>query len=1021
MTDRSPAPQDLLHTTLQEVRAGIDQEVLRSVKVALFVSALGGVLILLALSVMPHQTVAMQETRLASAGILTFLAVLSLALGRWRGARFSVLFFSGSLLLMCFAIAIYLGTGVGSAGTIVPAAMIAVISYTVGPRAGLWWTRMAILSVLALLYLELAGHIPGVRGGNVPPAPAYALVAIIVFLVIASLISRYSKVFWDALNALDGARTDLQAQVAALQRTRTDLQDSEQRLSTLLDHAPLAILILDHDSGALRYANRHALQAHGVQTLAELSDGALFTDGPYQRYAMLQAVRDTWIGGTRDLQWRSRGPDGAPLWWALKLDVLSLDGQPHVVAFGHDITARLKAERALIEHRADLAEQVRARTAEVMQQQRRLETIIEALPVSLTIKDRHGRYQLCNRLFEQAARLARSELLGRTADEVFPPQMAEQIRRDDDALLAGTPSVRYEISRIRRNGEQRDHLVTKVGMPGADGQTEAVLTLSVDISDQKAMQRELSDAKNEAERLASVKSAFLANMSHEIRTPLHGMLGLAQLGLRQEASPAARQALERIQHAGRHLLGVINDVLDFSKIDAGKLPIERCAIDPQAVAQDALTMVLQRARDKGLALRLDAGPGLPPAVLGDPLRIRQILINLLSNAIKFTQQGRVTLRLRRMGEQLHFAVEDSGMGLHPEMHERVFSPFEQADGSTSRRFGGTGLGLSISRQLARLMGGDITVESQLGQGATFHLTLPLEAVDSAALAESDSSTSALLPGVAHLQGLRILAADDVDINRDILVGLLNQQGAEVHCVEDGRKAFQLLKQHGPGFFDIVLMDVQMPVMNGLQATELLHMIDAELPVVALTAHALPEERLRCEEAGMAGHLSKPFEADDMLRLVLQHTRRQPAHRAAAYAPSGRDTDTAAAVAGPIEPDEGQCPAIDYDAALRRCGNRADLLHTLLTRFRDEQADCVVRCRLAWQESAERGRQLAHRLKGTAGNLGMSAVAERAGTLESAMQAADAGAIDQAFTALEQVLNEHLAALSSWLARQTAPA
>jgi PAS domain S-box-containing protein len=1007
----------LLDTTLAQVRSRIDGEVLKSVRVAVAISALGGILLLIALMVIPHQSVTMQESRLGSCIILTVIALIALALARWRGARASVAFFAVGLYALAFGIALYLGTGVGSAGTVIPAAMIAVISFTLGPRIGLWWTRMAIAGVVALLYLELAGHIPGIRGGNIPPAASYAVVNIIVFLVIGSLISRYSTVFWEALRALDGARGHLQAQVDTLERTRAELLDSEQRLSTLLDHAPLAIMIFDQHNGALRYANRHALQAHGVASLEDLADQALFSDGPYHREAMLQAVRETWSSGARDLQWRSRGADGEPMWWALNLNVLSLDGQPHVVAFGHDITARLKAERALIEHRAHLAEQVRERTAEVMQQQRRLETIIEALPVSLTIKDRHGRYQLCNRLFEQATRLTRSQLLGRTAEEVFPAHMAEQIRRDDDALLTGTPGVRYEISRTRRNGEQRDHLVTKVALPGADGQPEAVLTLSVDISDQKALQRELSDAKNEAERLASVKSAFLANMSHEIRTPLHGMLGLTQLGLREDAPPPVRQALTRIQHAGRHLLGVINDILDFSKIDAGKLPIACCAIDPQAVAQDALTMVSQRARDKGLALRFDAGAGLPPAVLGDPLRIRQILINLLSNAIKFTHEGGVVLQLTQEEDQLHFVVEDTGMGLHPEMHERVFSPFEQADGSTSRRFGGTGLGLSISRQLARLMGGDLTLRSQLGQGATFTLTLPLQVTDAPAPSEATQGTRALWPGVAHLQGLRILAADDVDINRDILVGLLNQQGAEVHCVEDGREALLQLKQHGPGYFDIALMDVQMPVMNGLQATELLHMIDADLPVVALTAHALPEERLRCEQAGMVGHLSKPFEADDMLRLVLRYTRRQP------EAPSATPSTAPLQATGcaPTTRDEAQAPLIDYDAALRRCGNRADLLRTLLTRFRDEQADCVVRCQDAWSSHAERGRQLAHRLKGTAGNLGMTALAEQAGLLEAAMATADPAAVRRAMTALQGSLDLHLASLSGWLAQQTTPA
>lgn len=1013
MTDTPTPSPSLLQTTLQEVRARIDGEVLKSVKVAMLVSALGGTLLMLALSVMPNQNPVMQESRLSSAFALTAIAAMALLLSRLYGARISVMFFAGSLLTLCLGMALYLGTGVGSASTVVPAAMIALISFTIGPRVGLWWTRVAIAGVLLQLYLQLAGFIPGVSSGNVPPPVAYAVTNIIVFLVIGTLISRYSKVFWEAMNALDGARTNLQSQVDELQSTRAELQDSEQRLSTLLDHAPLAILIFDQDTGALRYANRHALHAHGVQSRRDLVEQALFSEGLYRSDVMLQAVRDTWLHGPRELQWRSRGAGDHELWWSIRLEVLSLDGQPHVVGFAHDITARLQAERALLEHRAHLAEQVRDRTTELMQQQRRLETIIEALPVSLTIKDPQGRYQLCNRLFERATRLSRSQLLGRRAEDVFPPAMAQQIRRDDDALFTGTPVVRYEVSHTRQDGTRIDHLVTKVALPDASGRPEAVLTLSVDISEQKALQRELSDAKTEAERLASIKSAFLANMSHEIRTPLHGMLGLAQMGLRQEAPAPVRQGFERIRHAGRHLLGVINDILDFSKIDAGKLSVERCALDPQAVAQEALTLVTQKARDKGLALKLKATGTLPAAVMGDPLRMRQILINLLSNGIKFTEQGSVTLHVSTEQGQLCLAVQDTGIGLHPDMQERVFSPFEQADGSTSRRFGGTGLGLSISRQLARLMGGDITVSSLLGKGSTFTLQLPLEVADARDVATSPCG-SALHTENTHLHGLRILAADDVDINRDILLGLLSQQGAEVHCVEDGKQALNKVKEHGSGFYDIVLMDVQMPVMNGLQATELLHMRDATLPIVALTAHALPEERQRCVDAGMLDHLSKPFESDDLVRMVLRHSRRAPLGQSLSAPSPAPQTATAEIETAPSVPAHTEALALDLDGALRRCGNQPALLRTLITRFSREQADFCDRFEAAQHGDLERARQLAHRLKGTAGNLGLPGLATMAGDLEGACSAGHEPQVQAVLARLRVLMQQHQAALQAWL-------
>jgi PAS domain S-box-containing protein len=1000
--------------TLQGVKEQIDASILRNVTLTMRMGAVGGVLLYIVLTLLPSQDPAVRQARMASGLILTAAALMSLFISKRWNARAAAAFFAAFTFLVSYGIALKIGTGIATSGGAIPAAMIVIMGFVIGPRAGVIATRFSIAGVFLLLGAEWYGLIPGLRPNNTPPVATYAVVLIIVFLIIGSTITHYSKLFWNAMNAIENARLELQAKVDMQEKTQNELLESKQRLTALLDHAPMSVLIFDKDNGRLHYANRHAMKAHGVKKTRDLERECIYTPAPYSSQDMLAMVHKTRDEGSQELNWRSRSADGDDIWWAIQMDMLVIDEVQYVVSFGHDITKRLQAEQALIDHRAHLEEQVRARTAELTVQQHRLEAVIEALPVSLTIKDKDGRYLLSNKLFEEATGLSKDMLMGSTADELFPPAMAEQIREHDHVLFAGTPMVRYENSRMRRDGSRRDHLVTKVPLMDAQGEAEGILTLAVDISDQKTMQRELAAAKNEAERLATVKTEFLANMSHEIRTPLHGVLGLAQVGQNLPAGdPQVHQVLDRITRSGRHLLGVINDILDFSKIDAGKLTIEKCALDPRQLAEDAVAMVEERASGKGLTLQLKCEP-TPAAVMGDPLRIRQVLINLLSNGVKFTEKGGVTLTLSAAHGQLYFEVQDTGIGMHAEAQDRIFSPFEQADGSTSRRFGGTGLGLSISRKLSLLMGGDIRLRSALGEGSTFTLVLPLEEADSANLPVQD------LPAVTkrgdntdgpHLTGLRILAADDVDINREILNGLLTQQQAQVHCAENGKEAIQLHKEHGAGYFDIVLMDVQMPVMNGLQATELLLMREAELPIVALTAHAMAEERQRCVDAGMVGHLAKPFDADDMIRLILKHTRRAPQAPAPTATPMSRSLpDTPSAPHDAME-------LFDAAGALKRCGGKDALLHKLVTRFAAEQADFVARCQQLMAEDIDQARRAAHMLKGTSANLGMNTLSQHAGELENALIANDTAQIGLCLHALGQAMKQHITALESWLAEQ----
>jgi len=375
---------------------------------------------------------------------------------------------------------------------------------------------------------------------------------------------------------------------------------------------------------------------------------------------------------------------------------------------------------------------------------------------------------------------------------------------------------------------------------------------------------ELVAARNEAQRLARTKSEFLANMSHEIRTPLNAVLGFAQIGVHDSTERPTRAAFARIRDAGEHLLGVINDVLDISKLEAGKVRTETRPFQLTHVVVNASNLVAGAAAEKGLAYRVDQSPDVGDWVMGDAQRVQQILVNLLTNAVKFTERGEVRLRATREGDLITLEVIDTGIGMTAEQMQRLFRPFEQADSSSTRRFGGSGLGLAISNNLAALMGGEIRAASTAGKGSAFTLRLPLPATTAA-----PSKPCAHAAG-NRLAGVRVLAAEDAEGNRLVLEHMLELEGAHVTFAEDGRQALDRLQERGADAYDVVLMDIQMPRMDGYEATRRIRSLAPELPVIGLTAHALLEERRRCLDAGMVEHLSKPVDLEDLVTAIRTH-------------------------------------------------------------------------------------------------------------------------------------------------------
>jgi CheY-like chemotaxis protein/nitrogen-specific signal transduction histidine kinase len=377
-------------------------------------------------------------------------------------------------------------------------------------------------------------------------------------------------------------------------------------------------------------------------------------------------------------------------------------------------------------------------------------------------------------------------------------------------------------------------------------------------------------AEGAAAAASRAKSEFLANMSHEIRTPLNAVLGLAQVAQRHHAGQSVVDTFTQILQAGQHLLGIINDVLDFSKIEAGKLALQIGRVDVSELIDKAVGMVAGQARAKGLALRVSRDPLLAEAYAGDATRIAQLLINLLTNAVKFTDSGDVELVLRAQLGGVAISVSDTGPGMSEELMGRLFKPFEQGDGSTTRKVGGTGLGLSISKHLVDMMQGRIHAHSEPGRGAMFEVWLPLKPMFTHALAPTRAEPLRPPADGPRLQGLHILVAEDHPINQVVLQQLLQSEGASSHLVSQGDQAVAALNaalQPGQRPFDLVLCDIEMPVMDGYQATRLMRELAPQLPILGLTAHAFDDARRRGEGVGMSGYLTKPYMLDELVAAI----------------------------------------------------------------------------------------------------------------------------------------------------------
>ncbi|WP_371324214.1 cache domain-containing protein [Dechloromonas sp. ZY10] len=652
-----------------------------------------------------------------------------------------------------------------------------------------------------------------------------------------------------------------------------------QTLSLAIEQNPASIMMTDTEA-RITYVNPKFESLTGYPRSEVLGHNPRFLSGgnlaPESYRAMWQALvaGETWHG-----EFLNRTKDGRLFWERASISPI-VDAQGQIrqyIAIKEDITQRKQDEAAL-------------RASEY-----KMATILDTVDAFIYIKGPDYCYQYANRRVRELFGCELEEIIGQPDECFFDAATVANLRHNDRRVLENGERVVEEEVNTSTDGQITSaYLSIKIPLRDDHGQVQALCGISTDITTRKQVESELEQyrhhlealvesrttellqAKEAAEVASRAKSAFLANMSHEIRTPMNAIIGLTHLLQRDVPDAAAQDRLGKIAFSAQHLLNVINDILDFSKIEAGHLSLCEQVFRPREMLDQALSLLQEKAEAKGLRLRGEVSGQVPQSLYGDSFRLGQALLNYLGNAVKFSEQGEIVVSLTVDRELapgrvlLRLAVRDQGVGIAPDKLGRLFQPFSQADDSTTRRYGGSGLGLAINKRLAELLGGEVGVESDPGQGSCFWLTAAF-AVSEPMPEDSANAGAAGSPLEQLLQqasGCRVLLVEDEPINQEVARELLEMAGLRVELASDGAEAVARVRDEA---FALVLMDMQMPVMSGVEATRAIRALPgrAELPILAMTANAFEENRRECLAAGMNDHIGKPVDPDLLYQVLLR--------------------------------------------------------------------------------------------------------------------------------------------------------
>ena len=665
------------------------------------------------------------------------------------------------------------------------------------------------------------------------------------------------------------------------QREKSDLYKSEHRFRAVFEKIPnVSVQGYDRNRRVIFWnkASERLYAYSADQALGQPLEELIIP--PPMREAVIQGI-SAWVAG-------------GPTIPSSELKLQKADGSPVEVFSSHVLLKNTQGEPEMYCIDIDISDRKRAEVA-LQQSESRLQTLLHAIPDLVWLKSPEGAYLYCNQRFERFFGAPEKDILNKTDYDFVDKDLADFFHKHDKAAMeSNKPTINEEWISFADDGHRELLETTKTPIFDAQGRLLGVLGIGHNITANRQAEveleqhrhhleelvisrtAELAQAKDAAEAANHAKSAFLANMSHEIRTPMNAILGMANILRRSGITPIQAERLDTIDTAAEHLLDVINSILDLSKIEAGKLVLSSEPVSIPGLLSRVSAILSERAQSKGIALRIMSS-GFPFMPIGDETRLQQALLNYATNAIKFTEKGTVTLRALQQEETaesvlIRFEVQDSGIGIAPEVLPRLFTAFEQADNSTTRKYGGTGLGLAITRRLAELMGGNAGVYSTLGEGSTFWLTARLQKSNSS-LAASPAITTPEFSADAEKRirqrhhGRRILLADDEAINLEVSKFIIEESGLIVDTVENGEQAISKAMKTQ---YALILMDMQMPVMDGLEATRRIRQLPGyeNTPILAMTANAFAEDKERCLEAGMNDFLTKPINPGQIFSRLL---------------------------------------------------------------------------------------------------------------------------------------------------------